>query len=344
MIKVGIIGGSGYTGLELIKLLLNHPKTEIGFVSSRQYKGKSVQEVFPAFINSAFKGQFCDPASIPNLNEADLVFTALPHKSSLETVPSLLDKGLKVIDLSADFRLRKIADYESYYGAHTASDLLKEAVYGVPELHRDKIKTATLVANPGCYAITSILGLAPMADNSHLNSMVIIDAKSGVSGAGRTPSVETSFVETNENFRPYKVATHRHIPEIEQELGLLSGSKDIRVTFVPHLLPLNRGILATMYMPSGGLTEEEVYDIYKTFYKEEPFIRLLPRDKLPNLSYVRGSNYCDISLKLDTRSGNIIIMAAIDNLGKGASSNAIQNLNLLFGLPETTGLLPPLYP
>jgi len=340
MIKVGIIGGSGYTGLELIKLLLNHPKTEISFVSSRQYKGKRVQEVFPAFINSTFNKQFCDPSSIPNLDETDLVFTALPHKSSLAAVPALLDKGLKVIDLSADFRLRKAADYESYYGAHTASNLLKEAVYGVPELYRDKIKNAGLIANPGCYAITSILGLAPMAGSSHLNGMIIIDAKSGVSGAGRTPSLETSFVETNENFHAYKVATHRHIPEIEQEIGLLSGSEDIKITFVPHMLPLNRGMLATIYIPSDGLTEEEAYDIYRTFYKDEPFIRLLPKEKVPNLSYVRGSNYCDISLTLDPRSGNIIIMSAIDNLGKGASSNAIQNMNILYGLPETTGLIP----
>lgn len=343
MLNAAIIGGSGYTGLELLRLLAQHPEVEVSFITSRQYKGLKVQDVFPA-LNGLYDIVFSDLSDVTSIPDVDVVFTALPHTKSMEIVPKLLEAGMKVIDLSADFRLKEAKTYEAYYGPHSATHLLREAVYGIPEIHRGEIKKARLVANPGCYAIASILGLAPLASKGLIGGGVIIDAKSGVSGAGRIPSIETAFVEINENLRPYKVAEHRHTPEIEQELNLLEGSKEVKVTLVPHLLPLSRGILATIYIPSIDLSEKELFEIFKGFYRGEGFVRILPSDCLPNLSYVRGSNFCDISVKIDGRCNRAIVIVAIDNLVKGASGNAIQNMNLLFGLSEKVGLLPPLYP
>ncbi len=342
-LKVAIIGASGYTGLELLRILAQHPDAEVVHITSRQYSGKRLDEVFPAFKGIWDIG-FSDPSeTLPS--DIDIAFTALPHGSSMDIVPGLLDMGIKVIDLSADFRLKSVDTYRRYYGEHSSPDLLKNAVYGIPELSREEIKDSNLVANPGCYAIASILGIAPLASKGFIGKgdNVVIDAKSGVSGAGRTPAVETSFVEVNEGFRPYKVAEHRHCPEIEEVIGNISGGKPI-ITFVPHLLPTNRGILATIYTDKLRITEKDLQDLYVEFYVNEPFIRILDSGTFPNISHVRGSNLCDISVRLDTRTERAIIMVAIDNLVKGASGNAVQNMNVIFGLPEGRGLPNPLYP
>lgn len=344
MIKTAILGGSGYTGLELLRILQNHPKAEVLAVTSRQYKGCKLEEVFPS-LHGFSKLKFEDPAKFSALPHVDLIFSCLPHHASMEIVPRLLKNGKRVIDLSADFRLKSAKTYEAWYGKHIAKNLLKKAVYGLPELHRSKIKGAELVANPGCYPTGAILGLSPAIDAGIIDiNSIIIDSKSGVSGAGRGASLDTSFAEVNEGFKAYKVGEHRHTPEIEQELSVLAG-KAVKVTFTPHLLPVNRGILSTVYvsLQNKGISYEKIFDIYKKFYSDDFFIRILPEDMLPNISHVKGSNFCDIGLKIDKRTGRLIIITAIDNLVKGASGQAVQNMNIMFGLPETTGLLlPPL--
>ena len=345
MIKTAILGGSGYTGLELLRILLNHPKAEGLAVTSRQYNGCKLEEVFPS-LHGFSKLKLEDPAKFSALPHVDLIFSCLPHHASMEIVPKLLKNGKKVIDLSADFRLKSAKTYEAWYGKHIARNLLKKAVYGLPELHRNKIKGAELVANPGCYPTGAILGLSPAIDAGIIDiNSIIIDSKSGVSGAGRGASLDTSFAEVNEGFKAYKVGEHRHSPEIEQELSLLAG-KTINVTFTPHLLPVNRGILSTIYVSlhnNKGISYGKILDIYKKFYSDDFFIRILPEDMLPNITHVKGSNFCDIGLKIDKRTGRLIIITAIDNLVKGASGQAVQNMNIMFGLPETTGLLlPPL--
>ncbi|MBI3398817.1 MAG: N-acetyl-gamma-glutamyl-phosphate reductase [Deltaproteobacteria bacterium] len=344
MIKTAILGGSGYTGLELLRILESHPKAEVIAVTSRQYKGCKLEEVFPS-LNGFSKLKFGDPANFNVLSKADLIFSALPHHTSMEIVPELLKKGKKVIDLSADFRLKDAKTYEAWYGKHIAKNLLKKAAYGLPELHRGKIKNAELVANPGCYPTGAILGLAPAIAAGIIDvNTIVIDSKSGVSGAGRSASLDTSFAEVNEGFKAYKVGEHRHTPEIEQEISLIAG-KIITVTFTPHLLSVNRGILSTMYasLNSKGVTYSKAVDIYKKYYNNEFFIRMMPEDVFPNTAQVKGSNFCDIGLKIDKRTGRLIVITAIDNLVKGASGQAVQNMNIVFGLPETTGLgTPPL--
>ena len=340
MARVGIIGGSGYTGLELLRLLSAHPEVEIVLVTSRQYQGERVDKVFPAF--RGLLGLTFDDLSKAMETPMDIVFTALPHGESMKVVPHLLERGVKVIDLSADFRLKDQGLYMEFYGPHTAPHLLERAVYGIPELYREEIRGAVLIANPGCYAIDSILCLAPLAKAGMLGREVIIDAKSGVSGAGRGPSLTTSFVEVNESFKPYKVAEHRHRPEIEQAVEVLCG-RPTEVLFVPHLLPVSRGILVTVYVETGKTSQEELYRIYGDFYRDEPFIHLLS-DSMPDISHVRGSNCCSMAIKVVGGGGRAIVIGAIDNLGKGAAGNAVQNMNIILGLPEETGLTPPLYP
>ncbi len=340
MIDVGVIGASGYTGLELLRLLSTHPEVRITFVTSRQYRGLKVEDVFPPF-RGLLSLTFSDPSEVPD-RPADIVFTALPHLESMKIVPRILERGIRVIDLSADFRLKDPELYRGFYGDHDAPHLLRESIYGVPELHREEIRKGRLIANPGCYAIASILGLAPLAGRGLLKGMAIVDAKSGVSGAGRAPTLTNSFVEVNEAFSPYKVARHRHTPEIEQEIEAIKGSA-VRILFVPHLLPVNRGILATIYTPWDG-DDASLHSLYSDFYHDEPFVHILPPDRLPNIAYVRGSNNCMISTRVDRRSGNAIILVAIDNLGKGAAGNAVQNMNIAANLPEEMGLTPPFYP
>ncbi len=339
MLKTAILGASGYTGFELLKILLYCPEVKLCAITSRQYKGKKVAEVFPAlmgFVDQCFE----DTEDFNVVSDAELVFSALPHKTSQDIVARLVGMGKRVIDLSADFRLKDIEVYKEWYGEHKAGDILQKAVYGLPELHRDEIKKAKVVANPGCYPTGAILGIAPLLGKGLIDiNTIVIDSKSGVSGAGRGLSLDRTFVEVNEGFKAYNVGLHRHTPEIEQELSLISGS-DIKVTFTPHLLPLNRGILSTIYADlNEDVSTKRVLSIYDEFYKDEPFIRLMVEGVYPNTTQVRGSNFCDIAIKVDSRTKRVIIISVIDNLIKGASGQAVQNMNIMYGLPEKTGLL-----
>lgn len=341
MIKAAIFGASGYTGYELLRMLAVHPKVRVLEATSRQYKDKEVCEVFPS-LRGFYKGlKFSDPADVASV-KADVAFSAMPHGASQEVVPALLDAGNRVIDLSADFRLHDMGVYKEWYGDHVSGNLLSEAVYGLPELHREKIKAARLVANPGCYPTSAILALAPALKEKLIEpDSIIIDSKSGVSGAGRGASLDTSFVEVASGFKAYKVGCHRHTPEIEQELSAVFGAS-IGVTFTPHLLPTPRGILTTAYAKlAKDMDAADLLGIYKAFYEAEPFVRVLPEGKAPDISQVRCSNFCDIGVFVDNRRGRAVIVSAIDNLVKGASGQAIQNMNILFGFDETEGLLVP---
>jgi N-acetyl-gamma-glutamyl-phosphate reductase len=344
MLQVGIIGASGYAGLELLRILAGHPEAEVTFITSRQYTGRKISDVFPAF-KGVMDVCFIDPDAYSHFSEVSLVFTALPHSASMEIVGNVIHDGKKVIDMSADFRLKDVVTYEKYYGSHSAPALIEEAVYGLPELHREEIKKGRLIANPGCYATAAILGLVPLIKEKLVDiESIIIDAKSGVSGAGRVLSEETSFVEVNEGFKAYKVGEHRHTPEIEQELSLLANSA-VKVMFTPHLLPISRGIFSTIYATvKEGVSEKTIRACFESTYQGERFIRILPDGEFPNISYVKGSNYCDIGIKVDTRVNRVIILTVIDNLVKGASGSAVQSMNLMHNLPEYSGLSNPFYP
>jgi N-acetyl-gamma-glutamyl-phosphate reductase len=343
--KVAVIGASGYAGLELVRLLARHPGCELVALTSREWAGRPFSQVFPALAG------ICDlPFEAPDPQaigaRAEFVFTSVPHQTAMEVVPALLQADCRVVDLSADFRFRDAATYEKWYQPHAAGALLAEAVYGLPELHGFAIGRARLVGNPGCYPTGVILGLAPLvaAKLVHLDSL-IADCKSGTSGAGRQTSLATQYCEVNEGFRAYKVAEHRHNPEMEQELSLLAG-EPVAVTFTPHLVPMNRGILSTLYgslvRPMG---EVELLNVFQNFYQDQPFIRLHPQGSLPNTIQVRGSNYCDLGIKVDGARGRVIVVSAIDNLARGAASQAVHNFNLMAGFPETTGLdTVPLFP
>jgi len=338
MVKVAIIGGSGYTGLELLRLLSRHPGVEITAVTSREYEGQAVAEVFPALAGIC-PLSFSWPDPVKVAQTADFCFVALPHKTAMAVIPTLLAAGAKVVDLSADFRFRDRAVYESWYQEHTAPELLAEAVYGLPELHREAIKTARLVGNPGCYPTSVILGLAPLLTAGLIEPQSIIaDCKSGASGAGRGLKLGMLFCEVNDDFRAYSVAAHRHTPEMEQELSRLA-QEPLTITFTPHLIPMSRGILATLYAtPRQPLTAEELQATFERFYQQEPFVRVCPPGSLPTTTAVRGSNYCDLAVRLDRRANRIIVLSAIDNLTRGASGQAVCNMNLMLGLPETQGL------
>jgi len=335
-VKVGIIGASGYTGFELLRILLRHPEVEVTVLTAERFAGKGIEEVFPPLKGLPLPP--FEPLEVDRVAErADLFFTALPHGTSMEVVKALFERGKRVVDLSADFRLRDPSLYERWYGPHRCPELLKEAVYGLPEVHRERIKGASLVANPGCYPTGAILALMPLASEGLLpEEGVVIDAKSGVSGAGRAPSQGTHFCEVAEAIRAYNVRGHRHSPEMDQELSSLQGRR-VRVNFTPHLVPMNRGILSTIYVPlEKELKEEGLYELYMTTYSEEPFIRLCEPGRVPSTSEVRGTNFCDIGLVLKGRSA--VVISAIDNLTKGASGQAVQNMNLMLGLVETLGL------
>ncbi|MFQ5735492.1 MAG: N-acetyl-gamma-glutamyl-phosphate reductase [Thermodesulfobacteriota bacterium] len=343
MLNVAIFGASGYTGFELLRILASHGGVEVVAATSRRYKGKAVDEVFPSLRGFYTGLAFSDPAEFDTI-KADAAFSALPHGASQEVVPGLLDAS-RVIDLSADFRLHDGAVYRAWYGEHKAEGLLKEAVYGLPELHRDEIKGASLVANPGCYPTSAILALAPVMKAGLVaeDCPLVIDSKSGVSGAGRVAAVETSFVEVASGFKAYKIGCHRHTPEIEQEIGLIAGH-GVGVTFTPHLIPAARGILSTVYVPlREGMEGAQLRALYDDLYAQEPFVRVLPLGKFPDISQVRGSNWCDIGVWANRERKQAIIVSAIDNLVKGASGQAVQNMNLMFGFKEDTALsYPPL--
>lgn len=340
MIKVAIVGASGYTGVELARILCNHPEVELTVATSRQYAGKPLAEVFPNLRNKV--SLTCENLHADEIRDrADLIFAAVPHKTAMDLVPTLLDGGKKVVDLSADFRLRDVKTYEEWYQPHSSPQFLTEAVYGLPELYREQIKAARLIANPGCYPTSVLLATAPLVKAGLIDAgQIIADSKSGTSGAGRAASVGTLFCEVADGFRPYKVAgTHRHTPEIEQELSSVAG-KDITVSFTPHLLPISRGILSTIYAPlsSADISGEQIQEIYTRTYTDEPFVRFLGENCTPATQYVRGSNFCDIGFAIDRRTNRIIMMSAIDNIVRGAAGQAVHNMNLLLGLPETTGL------
>jgi N-acetyl-gamma-glutamyl-phosphate reductase len=338
MTNIGIIGASGYTGAELARILCNHPHIKITAATSRQYEGIKLSEVFPHLRNKV--DIICENLNIEELcSRADVFFTAVPHKTAMSIVPQLLAAGKKVIDLSADFRIRDVSVYEQWYQKHSAPKLLQKAVYGLPELYREKIKQTSLVANPGCYPTSILLGLAPLLENKAiLPQTIIADSKSGTSGAGRSASVATLYCEVTDGFRPYSVGSHRHTPEIEQEVSLFCG-EDIAISFTPHLLPISRGILSTIYATlEEGVTKEKINEMYMSKYQDEEFVRVLGDNKFPATQYVRGSNYCDIGFKIDSRTNRIIIMSAIDNIVKGASGQAIQNMNLVCGFNENEGL------
>jgi len=346
MLKVAIVGASGYTGVELLRILHAHPEVAVTCVTSEQSAGRPVSDVFPTLRGRMdIPLENLEPVSIAE--KVDVVFTALPHKAAMEVVPTFLKMGKDVIDLSADYRLRDAEVYGRWYDKHLNPEVLEQAVYGIPELRRAEIAEASLIANPGCYPTSVILGLAPLLKGKVIDpASIIVDAKSGVTGAGRSAKVDNLYCEVNEGFKAYAVGgVHRHIPEIEQELSLLAG-KDLNISFTPHLVPMDRGILSTIYCnPLGKVTASDLITLYETFYDGEPFVRVLPEGALPSTGYVRGSNFCDIGITVDARTGRIIVLSAIDNLVKGASGQAVQNMNLMCGLPETLGLeILPIFP
>ncbi len=337
--KIAVVGASGYTGLELLRLLLRHPEFEIAAVTSEQRAGREVGDVFPALRGRLdLRFEAVDPASLAG--RVELAFTALPHGASARAVIGLRDAGVRVVDLSADFRIHSLATYQQWYGEHPAPARLAEAVYGLPELHRAALRTASLVAAPGCYPTSALLPLAPLLRAGLVEPRGIhIDSKSGVSGAGRTLSDGYLFAELDGNCHAYKPGfTHRHAPEIEQEASEVAGG-EVRVTFVPHLLPTVRGIATSVYVrPRGGDAERARRALHEA-YDAEPFVRVLPEGETPSLQAVVGTNFCDVALFADTRNETWILLSTLDNLCKGASGQALQCANLVCGFPETMGLL-----
>lgn len=346
MLKVAIVGASGYTGVELLRILYGHPEVAVTCVTSEQNAGRKISDVFPSVRGRCdMTLETLEPVRIAD--KADFIFTALPHKAAMEVVPAFLRLGKQVVDLSADYRLQNAAEYAKWYEPHMSPGLLKKSVYGLPELKRAKIAGADLVANPGCYPTSVILGLAPLLKKKLIDpATVIADSKSGVSGAGRSAKVDSLFCEVNDGFKAYGVGgVHRHIPEIEQELSHMAGKKVV-ITFTPHLVPMDRGILSTIYAsPLKPVTIAELLKVYDDFYHGEAFVRVLPEGLFPSTAFVRGSNFCDIGLTVDSRTGRVIVVSAIDNLVKGASGQAVQNMNIMCGFPENMGLESlPLFP
>jgi N-acetyl-gamma-glutamyl-phosphate reductase len=353
MKKIAIVGASGYSGEELVRLLLNHPKVELAAVTSRQSAGQTVAQVFPRFASHPTSKvlRFTEPNSELLAKQADIVFLALPHGVAAEFAVPLVAAGCHVIDLSADFRLKSAATYREFYGHdHPAPDLLPKAIYGLPEVHRVNIRSATLVASPGCYPTSILLPVIPLLKAGLIKPTgIIADSLSGVSGAGRKAETEYLFVECNESVRPYGVPKHRHLSEIEEQLTLAAGTT-ITIQFTPHLVPVNRGILTTLYLApeqhfsntaEAAALGKQVSDCYIAAYGNEPFVRLLDPSKpvLPDTKNVVGTNVLEIGWRLDPRTGRLIVMSAEDNILKGASGQAVQSMNILCGLPETTGLI-----
>jgi N-acetyl-gamma-glutamyl-phosphate reductase len=341
--RVAIAGASGYAGAELVRLAAAHPYYELTTVTSEKSAGQLVSSVFPSLtgiVRHSFEG--LAPEALTE--RADAVFLALPHTKSQDPVALCMKAGKLVVDLSADYRLKDVADYEKWYQTpHAHPQLLREAVYGLPELHRNAIARAKLVASPGCYPTAAILQLAPLFAKGLVQlDNIVIDAKSGISGAGRSPALPYHFPEANESIEPYKIGHHRHIPEIEQELsGVVGKTGAVTVTFTPHLVPMNRGILSTAYCKlDQAIKLADIGALYRDFYKGERFVRLY-EDLVPNPRYIKGSNYCDIGVYTDPRAGWVVTVAAIDNLVKGAAGQAIQAMNLMMGIPEDTGLTAP---
>lgn len=346
MIKAGIIGSTGYAGAELVRLLMGHKEVEIVWYGSRSY----VDEAYASIYRNMF--ELVDAKCLDdNMEElckmADVIFTATPQGFLASAVNEEILSNTKIIDLSADFRIKDLATYEEWYKIeHKSPQYIEEAVYGLCEINREQIKKTRLLANPGCYPTCSTLSIYPLAKEGLIDmNTIIIDAKSGTSGAGRGAKVANLYCEVNENIKAYGVANHRHTPEIEEQLSYASG-KEVKLNFTPHLVPMNRGILITAYANlTKDISEEEIRDIYKKYYKDEYFVRVLNAGECPETRWVEGSNFVDVNIKVDKRTGRVIMMGAMDNLVKGAAGQAVQNMNLMFGLDEKEGLMqPPMFP
>ena len=338
MVRVGVVGATGYAGAELVRILSGHPDVELTVLTSRQYAGEKFDKIYPSM--TGIVNLSCEKLSIDSFCERiDVVFVALPHKIAMQFVPEFIERDKKVIDLSADFRFKDVLLYEAFYQEHTAADLLDKAVYGLCEIYFDKIKKANLIGNPGCYPTSVILPLVPLIKSNFLDiNSIIADSKSGVSGAGRSLSLTAHFCEANESFKAYKVAAHRHRPEMEEVLGIEAG-KPVNMTFVPHLVPMTRGMLTTIYANLvKEVSSEEIQNCIDSFYSERFFVRICKEGRMPDTLHVKGTNFCDIGFKLDERNNRIILISAIDNLVKGASGQAVQNMNIMLGLDETSGL------
>lgn len=338
MHRVAVVGATGYAGAELVRILLGHPDVRLTALTSRQFAGQPFAAVYPALAAST--DLVCEAYDVGRLKAcADVVFLSLPHQLPMKLVPELLDAGLRVIDLSADFRFRDVHRYEAVYQPHAAPELLSQAVYGLCEINADRIRQTRLVGNPGCYPTCVLLPLIPLIQRGLVAPAdLVADAKSGVSGAGRGLSLTTHFCEVSESFKPYKVTGHRHNPEMDEHLGLAAGNP-VHITFVPHLLPMSRGMLATTYaqlMPAvdaGGISA-----CLEEAYASRPFVRLLGDGRIPDTRFVRGSNFIDIGFQLDPTGQRLVLMSAIDNLVKGAAGQAVQNMNLMLDLDEQAGL------
>ena len=339
MIKAGIIGATGYAGQQLASLLVNHPEAEIKFVSSNSYAGQLFSDIYPQFYKILDMPLLSTEEAKAAMSDVDVVFTALPNGLVFELAQLALEKGIKIIDFSADFRLDDPDVYEEWYKTeHTAKDLISKQVYGLAELWRDKIKGADLIANPGCYTTASILAISALLREDGLvdTDHIIIDAKSGITGSGRKKDLSLLYAEAGESVKAYGIAHHRHTPEIEQELSKVAG-KEIQVQFTPHLMPMKRGILATIYVDlKKDVTEDDLYAVYEKYYGDENFIRI--RRGMCETRFVVGTNFCDISIRVDRRTHRAIITSCIDNMVKGAAGQAVQNMNVAFGLEETAGL------
>ena len=337
MISVGIVGGTGYTGAELLRILVDHPEVRIQAVTSRGEAGKPVSALFPN-LSPRLELDFIqpDPAGLKN---CECVFFAAPNGTAMHMVPELIEAGVKVVDLAADFRIRDAAVWESWYRqAHACPDLLQAAVYGLPELNREQIRSARLVANPGCYPTAVVLGVLPLLESGLPgHAHVIADAKSGVSGAGRNPNVHALFSEAGENFRAYNVGAHRHWPEIKQVLQGVCAA-DVNLTFTPHLTPMVRGIFATLYV-TGTDRSLDLQAVYQERFAGEPFVEVLNHGAMPETKHVRGSNFCRLSVQRPYEGDAVVILSVIDNLVKGAAGQAVQNMNIMFGLDEAVGLM-----
>ena len=340
-INAGIINVTGYAGIELARLLYRHPEVKLTSVTGRSAVGQKLEQVFPHLAE-------IDLTITADIGEVDIAFSAMPHKASAEVIVPLAERGIRVIDISADFRLKDAGKYTEWYDfAHPAPKLLQEAVYGLPEFHRSEIASASLIANPGCYPTGALLALAPLVKEGIIYADIVVDSKSGVSGAGRALSLSTHYAEASDNVRAYAVAGHRHLPEIVQELEVLNPGFSSSVSFLPHIVPTSRGILSSCYarLKEGKLVKgkEELRKLYRHYYNGEPFVRVV--DVLPETKQTWGSNLCLIYPEIDFRTGRIIVISCLDNLVKGAAGQAIQNMNIMYGFPETAGLEAlPVYP
>jgi len=338
MIRVGIVGATGYAGAELVRLLAGHPAVELTMLTSRQFAGTRFDTVFPSL--TGFVDRVCQDYSLDAAcKQTDIIFMALPHQLPMKFVPPLLENGKRVIDLSADFRFRDVTLYEQHYQPHQAPQLIDQSVYGLSEVYAERIRQAHLIGNPGCYPTSVLLPLVPLLKKGLIDpSSIIADSKSGVSGAGRSLSLTAHYCEVQESFKAYKVGGHRHNPEMDEVLSIESG-KPVSITFVPHLVPMSRGMLTTLYTtPKKSVGPDDIRACLSSYYAGRHFVRLCPDNKMPDTRAVRGTNFCDIGFKLDASRNRLILISAIDNLVKGAAGQAVQNMNIMLGLDETTGL------